>query len=71
MPTFYINNKQNFSKDCLVYHPEKKYFYWTNTKEIWLPQDTEMQVFVKVGKQFVYSSTLNSNSLKINLNKVD
>ncbi len=70
-PTFYINNKQNFSKDCLVYHPEKKYFYWSNTKEIWMPKDTEMQVFVKVGKQFVYSSTLQSNSLKINLNKVD
>lgn len=70
-PTFYVNNKQNYSKDCLIYHPDKKYFYWSNTKELWIPTDTELQVYVKVGKNFVYTSSINSNSNKIVLNKVD
>lgn len=70
-PVFYINNKQNFSKECLIYNQDKKYFYWSNTKEIMVPSNTNLQVFVKVGKQFVYSASLNENSNKVFLNKVE
>lgn len=68
-PEFYISDKKNYSKECLVYDISTNLFYWSSSSEITVNQNGKNMVYFLIGNAYIYSAPIHKESSKINLQK--